>query len=232
MAGFTDSLPVRIKKEKEKIKAFPTKKEKFEYIWEYYKLPFFVTLCIIFIIASLISSCVKNNYKIALSITYVNLSSVDVAEETHKLEDTVNTLLGVDGKAEKCVVNPYFIINPEVYSDDAMVSQTKITAMVSIREMDCYLCDEVFMNAYSNSDFFLRLDEALPDDLLKKVKDRLLYFKDPDGNDIATGIDLSGLPFMTDYLAVNKEKPIFSIVQNSPNIDNAFTFLEYVIDYR
>ena len=60
-----------------------------------------------------------------------------------------------------------------------------------------------------------------------------LYYTDTEsGFKRVVGIDLAGLPFMTDVLGIGIEHPIFSVVVNAPNPDNCITFLEHILDYK
>ena len=75
--------------------------------------------------------------------------------------------------------------------------------------------------------------QFLPDELLDKVKDRLVhYVLGETREEKALGIDLGGLPYITDVLIFGNENPIFSVAANAPNPQNCITFLEHIIDYE
>ena len=83
------------------------------------------------------------------------------------------------------------------------------------------------------SEYLRDLSVFLPAELLNKVSDRLVYYTDTEsGIKRVVGIDLAGLPFMTDVLRIGIEHPIFSVVVNAPNPDNCITFLEHILDYK
>lgn len=232
MAGFTKSLKEQAKDEKKKLRELETKQEKLEYIWDYYKVHIIATIITIIIIISTIRGCIRNNYETILYVAYVNLSSVDVMNETHKLEDSINELLGADGKSQKPVIYTYLYINPNQYTEEGHASESKIVTITAVRDCDLFLSDNVFMETYAHNDFFLILDDAMSPELYEKVKDRLLYYEDGMGEQHIYGIDLSNLPYMTDYLQVSNDKPIFSIVVNAPHVDESLKLLEYIVDYK
>ena len=231
MAGFTEPFPVRVKNEFRKIKELKGIKKKIEYIWEYYKIYFIVIIAVTLATISIVKSIQANRYNMALHLMYINCSTADYNEGLGILEGLGNEWLGIDGKDNRFIIEGSCYIDPNVYSEDTYSSQYRLMGQVDAQMNDCFISNEIFMNAYNTAEFFMDLESLLPAELLEKASDRLLYYEDVDGVKRAFGIDLSGLPIM-DTLLFSIEKPIFSVVANSPNTENVVIFLENLLEYK
>lgn len=231
MAGFTDKFSVRVKKERKKIKELKGFRKKAEYIWGYYKVPIVGVILFIAAAISIVLSIRSNNYETALNISYINCVSVDLRDDTHKLEELVEEWLGIDGVNTRVSIDGYYEIDPDNYSSDGYASYYRLMGLVTAKDSDCYISDSVFMNALAATDFFYDLEDLLPPELLEKASDRLLYYEDYEGNKQLFGIDLAGLPIITDVLVVGTQETIFSVVGNAPHTDAVITFLEHLLSY-
>ena len=209
-SGFTDKFSVRVKKEIEKIKNQKGLKGKLSYIWDYYKVPILAIVIGIIAIVSIVRAIISNNYNTSLT-----------------------DYLGIDGKKNRVRVDGYYTINPDSFTEETYTSSEKLNIMVVTQTSDCYIGDDVFTNLWAKSEYLRDLSVFLPAELLDKVSDRLVYYTDTEsGFKRVVGIDLAGLPFMTDVLGIGIEHPIFSVVVNAPNPDNCITFLEHILDYK
>ena len=232
-SGFTDKFSVRVKKEREKIKNQKGFKGKASYIWDYYKLPILAVILGTAAVISLVLSIKSNFYNTSLYISYVNCSSADLRDNTGILEHRLNAWLGIDGKNDRVSIEGYYNINPDVLTEETYTSAEKLNMLIVAKSNDCYFGDELFTKTWANSGYLADLTNVLPDDLLSKVSDRLVYFTDGElGEERAVGLDLGGLPFITDVMAFGDEPPIFSIVINAPHLDNCITMLRHIIDYE
>lgn len=231
-SGFTDKFSVRVKKEKEKIKNQKGFKGKASYIWDYYKVPILSIIIGVIAIVSLVHSIMSNNYNTSLYVYYVNCVSMDLRDNTKILDRKLTEWLDIDGDKNRVSVDGYYQIDPDSFTEDTYVSSQKLNVMIVAESTDCYFGDELFTKTWANSGYLKDMTEFLPQELLDKVKDRLVYFTDGEtGEEKAVGVDLSDLPFITDVLVFGNEHPIFSVVVNAPNTDNCITFLEHIIDY-
>ena len=231
MAGFTDKFSVRVKKEIEKIKNLKGFKNKCSYIWEYYKLYFLGIALAIFCVVSISSQIKANNYNTALCVSFINCTTVDLRDNKKILEDLTTQWLELDGVDNRVSIDGYYSINPNEYNEMTYTSQYKLMAQVAAVSHDCYLSDELFITAYSEAEFFYDLEDLLPAKLLNEVSDRLLYYKDVNGDMQAYAIDLTGYPII-DTLIFSIEKPVFSVVANAPHTDAIITFLTEFINYN
>lgn len=232
-SGFTDKLSVRIKKEIIKIRNLKGIKAKAAYIWAYYKVPILVTIAVIAMAISLITSIRANNYNTSLYVSYVNCVSMDLKDDTGILKRRLTEWLGIDGDENRVEVDGYYQVDPNIYSEETYTSTQKLSLLIVANTSDCYLGDDLFTETWASFGYLYDLTEALPPELLEKVSDRLVYCTDGEsGEKKALGIDLDGLPFIDEVLVFGSKKPIFSIVENAPNLDNCIIFLEHIIDYE
>lgn len=232
-SGFTDKFSVRVKKEIEKIKNQKGIKGKAAYIWDYYKVPIIAVILSIIAVVSIVRAIISNNYNTSLYVTYVNCISVDLRDDTKILDNTLTDWLGIDGKQNRVKVDGYYNIDPDRLTEEIYASSEKLNIMVVTQSSDCYIGDDVFTNSWAKSEYLRDLSVFLPEELLNKVSDRLVYYTDTEsGMKHAVGIDLAGLPFIEDVIGVGIEHPIFSVVVNAPNPENCITFLEHIIDYE
>ena len=232
-SGFTDKFSVRVKKEREKIKNQKGVKGKASYIWDYYKIPILAVIIGTIAIISLVRSIKANNYNTSLYVTYVNCISLDLRDDTGILERKLTDWLGIDGDNDRVSVDGYYNIDPEQFTEETYTSSQKLNILIASKSSDCYIGDELFTRTWAESGYLLDLTEVLPEELLSKVSDRLVYFTDGEsGEEKAVGIDLGGLPFITNVLVLSTEHPMFSIVVNAPHVDNCITFLENIMDYE
>ena len=232
-SGFTDKFSVRVKKEIEKIKNQKGLKGKLSYIWDYYKVKILAIVIGIIAIVSIVRAIISNNYNTSLYVSYVNCISVDLRDDTRILDNSLTEWLGIDGKKNRVRVDGYYTINPDSFTEETYTSSEKLNIMVVTQTSDCYIGDDVFTNLWAKSEYLRDLSVFLPAELLDKVSDRLVYYTDTEsGFKRVVGIDLAGLPFMTDVLGIGIEHPIFSVVVNAPNPDNCITFLEHILDYK
>lgn len=232
-SGFTDKFSVRVKKEIEKIKNQKGIKGKVSYIWDYYKVPIIAVILSIIAVVSIVRAIISNNYNTSLYVTYVNCISVDLRDDTKILDNTLTDWLGIDGKQNRVKVDGYYNIDPDRLTEEIYASSEKLNIMVVTQSSDCYIGDDVFTNSWAKSEYLRDLSVFLPEELLNKVSDRLVYYTDTESDmKRAVGIDLAGLPFIEDVIGVGIEHPIFSVVVNAPNPDNCITFLEHIIDYE
>lgn len=232
-SGFTDKFSVRAKKEREKIKNQKGFKGKASYIWDYYKIPILAVIIGTIAVISLVRSIKANNYNTSLYVSYVNCISMDLKDDTGILERRLTDWLGIDGENNRVSVDGYYTIDPDQFTEETYTSSQKLNILIAAKSSDCYIGDELFTKTWAASGYLLDLTEVLPEELLSKVSDRLMYFTDGEsGEEKAVGIDLYGLPFITNALVLSTEHPIFSIVVNAPHVDNCITFLENIIDYE
>ena len=232
-SGFTDKFSVRVKKEREKIKNQKGFKGKASYIWDYYKIPILAVIIGTIAVISLVRSIKSNNYNTSLYVTYVNCISLDLRDDTGILENRLTNWLGIDGDKDRVSVDGYYTIDPDQFTEETYTSSQKLNILIAAKSSDCYIGDELFTKTWAESGYLLDLTEVLPEELLTKVSDRLVYFTDGEsGEEKAVAIDLVGLPFITNALVLSNEHPLFSIVVNAPHVDNCITFLQNMIDYQ
>ena len=94
------SINDEIKEQKKKFKELSLS-EKFQYIWEYYRLIIAAVIAVILVIASFIHAYIRNNYDTVCDIAVCDgkLSGYDTDDDL--LTTGFTNYLGIDGKKER-----------------------------------------------------------------------------------------------------------------------------------
>ena len=100
-----------------------------------------------------------------------------------------------------------------------------------IRDRDIIIADPDTFDHYAESDAFLNLEEALPDDLWEALKDDVHVAVDGSGNQIPCGIDISQSRFPQETGVTISPSCCFGIVINSERTDTAISWLRFIFDH-
>ena len=223
-------------------------RKKLCYIWDYYKFPL-ILLCIFLYIAV---SALHNRMTGKDSILYTALVNVVAGEElTGQLGNDYIDYLGLDAsKKELTLYTGLYLTDDELnaYHEYAYASRMKILASIEGRLLDIVLMNREAFDAFSQNGYLCNLEELLlreNPDLYKEVKncltDGILILEDNSSDRI---FDAS-IP----YRAVTEEYPMgleisqwgiiaqagfdepvyLGIIANSPRMDAAISYLEYLL---
>lgn len=154
---------------KEKFKNM-TKKEKIQYIWEYYRWHIIGTIVTVLLVGSLVTTMLRPRppaYPVDVAITG-RISILDEAAES--LTETFNTELNAGLHLMPA--------NWQSPNQSTMVTDQKMMLMIQVRELDLFIMSEEKYNTYmkiEDFDAFMALD-TIPElkPVLDKYKDSLL----------------------------------------------------------
>ena len=132
---------------KEKFKAL-SPKEKYRYIWEYYKIHIIITLLSIVGLASFIHTMMtkKSTY---CTITYYN-SYID-ENQLYSLRDTLNDLLIENLEKSTILINPIWSDSNTGYR---LTPTEEIAIKIAAKEIDLAIVNEEYFNAQVSQDMF------------------------------------------------------------------------------
>ena len=217
-------LKEKLKLEKEKLREMNFK-QKMEYLWEYYKLPFFGILIGVAIIAALINTWFFDTSP--KTVFFIAWSTGYATEET--LEGIVEILedhLEIDRQSERVEISSFvsFDDNPTMI----MANMSRMAAMVAVGDIDAFILDPLMVADYSEVQYLKPLDDVLAEIRLidpvtySLIEDRLirtLHGPDEPGTEIRiTGIDISSCPLFME-VGIFQEDLIFSVAVTSDNFD-------------
>ena len=150
-------------------------KDKFWYIWEYYKFPIIGVIIAVFLVGSIGSAMYNNRFDTALSCAVLNSRyDSDALTVDQYFNEGFRAFIGLD---ENTKIDVDYSMSP-TFDESAMneysyAELAKLTAMISSKGLDVMIGRPDVIDHYGEMDGFLNLEEALPPDLYEQVKDYL-----------------------------------------------------------
>ena len=203
---------------KEKFKAL-SPKEKYSYIWEYYKMHIIITLLCIVGLASFIHTMItkKSTY---CNITYYN-SYID-QNQLYSLRDTLNDILIENPEKSTILINPIWSDSNAGYS---LTPAEEIAIKIAAKEVDLAIVNEDYFNAQVSQDMFEDIstldgfeDLSIPEEMLVKASDS-------NGSEGIYGIKIDSLNLLKDMDFPSKDN-ILTIIINSERKEHAMEILK------
>ena len=165
--GMTVSEQIHSQSSKMKDKPF---KEKFEYFWEYYKLPvigIIVGAVIIFSITKAIVTA-KDYCFVAMLVNSANI-------DTEKMSESFAGYAGLDLDRYNCYINANEAENMMNSSAADYGPATRFAALMAAKDLDCVVYDSMVFNNKAVNDVFADLNKILSDEDIEKYKDSFYY---------------------------------------------------------
>ena len=207
------------------------------YIWDYYKVPIFVTLFALFAAFTMGRIIWEGQRPYRLQVCVV-LNTDDYCQSWF---DDFEAELSKDGKGGDLDLNldqPFDYDNMYYY-----VMEIEVMTTISSQRMDVAVCGEDMYSYLLAINACLPLDQALPEDFREEVADRLVHSTanlqyDRDGRiDYEAGIDgyfaldLEGTAFETEYNRPDQwgedPGPLYAvIISNTGHLDDSITLLK------
>lgn len=216
----------RLKEEWKKLSKL-TWKERFGYIWDYYKPQMAIFLGILLLIN--IGMTVYRNMQIeeVLQAYLVNCNSMEVdaeavsegfAEYIGGLEEhqvaAVNTTLIEEGKDA-----------PQ--SQSSMAETMKLTALMAAQAMDVVVLDELAYETYLENGFLMELSDALSEEQKVQWQDHLI---EEEGDGAVYAVDVTDSSVLAQQDAYFGRPAYAAVIANSVNEDMSFAFIEYLLN--
>lgn len=221
--------------------------KKLQYIWDYYKLPLFITGVVLY--AVIYAAYRHLTYKD--TSLYAALVNVNAGESlTEQLENGFLDAAGIDASSNKLQLYSGLYLTDDADSphfEYTYASRVKILAAIDGEMLDAILLDKEAFDAFSQNGYLCRIDELLseeyPDfysDIAPFIENNI-FIKEDNSSDVLLD---SSIP----YSAVTEEYPMgadlsqaklirqagfdepvyFGIIANSPRKDMAVRYLEYL----
>lgn len=214
-------------------------KQKFDYIWGYYKFIFIGIVIGIIIIVSFVQTARANNPD-AISVFIADVYNEDYESAHTRLNDSFKEYLGL-GEADKepIVFDTSVSLSGDSNSTTAMASVQKLMAVVMSGSMELMITTEDNIVLYGEQGMFVNLEEVLPEDLFNDLKGKGLLFtvtippaeEDEDGAPAKTyygGIRLDGNA-MLESAGYVTEGAAVGFVSNSSKQEVALEFVEMIL---
>ena len=191
-----------VKAEIAKIKSLPWK-EKFPYIWEYYKLWIVGTILVAACAISIALSVIENSKPVLISGILVNNFQNNSDEEV--FSTNFAEYLGQNLNDVHVNLSTNMILTPGSMDENTYASVQKISVQVVARDLDFISSDESVVHYYCATDdpeniIYANLQEVLPEDIFQTLdsQGKILYSNDINGNRFPAAIDMAGTRYYED----------------------------------
>ena len=224
------SINDEIKEQKKKFKELSLS-EKFQYIWEYYRLIIAAVIAVILVIASFIHAYIRNNYDTVCDIAVCDGKLTGYDTDDDLLTTGFTNYLGIDGKKERIHIDYSYTLEEKFLDQDPQISKEKIYVLSQTNNLDGYMSEykDIDHFCFDTSCFFYDLTELFTDEEMEQLSDYIIYHTQRDGETRAVAVDLSDAPRIQDT-DLTMERPCYGIVQSARNPENAADFIRYVFD--
>jgi len=151
-------------------------KQKFDYIWGYYKFVFIAIMIGIIIIVSFVQTARANNPD-AISVFISDVYNEDYENAHTQLNDAFKEHLDLDASAKEPIVFDTSIsLSGNDNSELAMASVQKLMAVVMSGSMEMMISTEDNITLYGEQGMFVNLEDVLPEEWFNELKDKGLLF--------------------------------------------------------
>ena len=207
-------------------------RDKFWYIWEYYKFPIIGVIIAVFLVGSIGSAMYNNRFDTALSCAVLNSRyDSDALTVDQYFNEGFRAFIGLD---ENTKIDVDYSMSP-TFDESAMneysyAELAKLTAMISSKGLDVMIGRPDVIDHYGEMDGFLNLEEALPPDLYEQVKDYLYPVTNAEtGQESFCGLRLEDTSF-GEKTGLILDNPVLTVMSNSPHTDTAIQLIRYIFE--
>lgn len=153
-----------------------------------------------------------------------SMNYYDTPDMTQEQETEASTETSTEPSTE------YAFNSAAMFGYDGYVDIQKSMALIAAKELDVIVGDEEAFAYYSKAECFADITTVLTPKQLEKFKDALYYYTSPEtGETYPVGVYVTGAPKLEEYYYYYGDvKPVFGILVNSQNIQNALAFLDYI----
>ena len=195
--------------------------KKLEYFWGYYKIPFIMILCALYIFGSIFYAMITQKETV-LSIACIN-ASLDFDSES--AADEFENYLGINTKKQQVIIDSNYYINNNSSYIDTYNQKFSTNAMSDL--LDVVLADQSVFEYYGEQGVFQNLSTILSDEELEYFKNNLYYVDlpyDELNQKVPVGIKIT-YPEKIGYL---NTIAYFGIALDTHHVESALSYLWYL----
>jgi hypothetical protein len=197
--------------------------EKIAYLWEYYKVQFFLIVLavavVIYVIKEIITPDITPRFNAAIINSAVN--PVTLEQYAKDFEDH----LQLDPLKESVILNDNFYT--DIYGLGSSSAEA-LVAYIAAGEIDVMIAPETSFKQYAYYGYFKKLSEALPTDIYTSLADYFfIYDQEEDPERCPYGIYLYNSDLFKG-LKYNADNYVLGILINGQNTDNTIEFIRYL----
>ena len=205
------------------------RKEKVEYIWDYYKIHIIISLIVLICIVSFIHGQVtKINYEFNLTIIGSRIDQ----DKIDKFEKALTPIVIKNPSKRQSAQIEVMPITSLTSGKESSASQymQKYAAEIGANVIDVVILDKTDFEAFEKQGGFLKLDNMKGIDLTA-IKAEKLEGKPTDGEQGVYGIDLNGNKVLED-LGVDTKDKILCIQATSKQKENSILAVKWILGIK
>lgn len=198
-----------------------TWRERLEYFWMYYKIPFLAAVFICAVALYFIHAKItEKDY--AFNAILLDIHS-DVNEEV--LEEEFADYAGIDRTEEEVEISTSLLFSDAASGNYTMASLARLYTQIGTDELDVCMMKEEDFEKYIEADIFVDLRDVFTEEELDKFPE--LYI-DEQGR--VLGVYKEGLRKIEDMNGYSEQQGVAGILYNTKHEDTAKLFLEYLLE--
>lgn len=212
----SDMTPKEKRELERKKLASMTLGQKIGYLWEYYKI-WLLILAVVIMFISMFVTMYQNSQKINLMGLAV-ANSTTLSDTSGVTEDLIE-MLGTGDEHETVTVDTSYYFNEDIANTDPNIIM-KFSTMVAAQSIDVLISSEQVMDYYKDQEMFLMPSEYLSEEQIAALGDRVSEY----------GVRIDGSSLLEKWDLVAYEPVYFTVIANSPNVENAVKLLEKLVE--
>lgn len=193
--------------------------DRWEYIWDYYKIPIVSVVFVIFVVAYSIGSAMTRGEFNLYAVLVNSNPAGDSTCMTELLRDA-----GYDMDRYQVAVEANYTVHPGEGMESDMTTLQVLAAQFSIGDLDLFVADKPVFDMYTKQGGFENVGLLLPMEMKEKYAEDLYSYELEDGSTIVGGVWLhkgSALHEAGYY----SEDVIVGIASQAQNLDEALVVL-------
>ena len=196
-----------------------SRREKLEYFWMYYKIPFLAVVAFLVIAIYFVSAAVTEKENGFSAILF----DIHTDAEQSGLEEEYADYADIDTKKYEVLINTSLLLDDTSSTNYKISSISKFYSLIGTEDLDVCMMTEADFEKYEKEGTYLDLSTCMTKEELSKFPE--LYEQDGKvlgiyGNELSKIKEISGYP--------DGEKAIVGIVYNSKHVERSISFLEYL----
>lgn len=212
----SDMTPKEKRELERKKLASMTLGQKIGYLWEYYKI-WLLILAVVIMFISMFVTMYQNSQKINLMGLAV-ANSTTLSDTSGVTEDLIE-MLGTGDEHETVTVDTSYYFNEDIANTDPNIIM-KFSTMVAAQSIDVLISSEHVMDYYKDQEMFLMPSEYLSEEQIAALGDRVSEY----------GVRIDGSSLLEKWDLVAYEPVYFTVIANSPNVENTVKLLEKLVE--
>lgn len=217
-----------LRAEWEKIRPLPWK-DKFSYIWEYYKVHLLIVAFVLYAFIS-VGVTIYNAHKggeVVFGVGVVNDLSVP-EEFSSQLAADLGEYFGLAYGDQQVNVQTNYTVSSEANEYQAILN-TIIFVDASAGDVDAVICQKEVLEFFpASQEPWLDLSTVLDAGTLEALSDRLFYFEGTEGNEFPCGIRLTDKTLGTES-SLTLEEPYLAFAGSAVHADYIDDFVNYIL---